>query len=319
MFRLPLVDLFHDGIEAGVAFDGVVTPLNLPALPGRAGLSHSLAWQNTPKRLLHRFPSQGPQVPPPVGKPEWRFASRVEGFRGWQASSAGLSGGWSHRCVGGSAATQAGSGCFRSAPAPGSAPAPRRQPPPSRSGSAPWPGAAARTAARRPPAPCRATRPARRPTPALWLSPLAPSRYPSLERGEGGGVIGRLGGNSPRVGGSKGPEPLASPNVLHWVGWLPGTTRCGAGPAAPPRTARRRAARSPSHGECRLRLSTCPATGIAPRSAPSSSGKRDPMAGHDPGRRGALTTSSTAPKLWKQQQWYDSGSAESRPWFGTSD
>ena len=24
----------------------------------------------------------------------------------------------------------------------------------------------------------------------------------------------------------KGPEPLASPNVLHWVGWLPGTERC---------------------------------------------------------------------------------------------
>ena len=50
-----------------------------------------------------------------------------------------------------------------------------------------------------------------------------------------------LGGRSPRrcgrkvppVGGSKGPEPLASPNVLHWVGWLPGTTRCAAGPAVP--------------------------------------------------------------------------------------
>ena len=40
-------------------------------------------------------------------------------------------------------------------------------------------------------------------------------------------------GEFPPVGGSKGPEPLASPNVLHWVGWLPGTTRCGAGPAVP--------------------------------------------------------------------------------------
>ena len=33
-------------------------------------------------------------------------------------------------------------------------------------------------------------------------------------------------GEFPPVGGSKGPEPLASPNVLHWVGWLPGTERC---------------------------------------------------------------------------------------------
>ena len=40
-------------------------------------------------------------------------------------------------------------------------------------------------------------------------------------------------GEFPPVGGSKGPEPLASPNVLHWVGWLPGTTRCGAGLAVP--------------------------------------------------------------------------------------
>ena len=59
--------------------------------------------------------------------------------------------------------------------------------------------------------------------------------------GEGEGSRG--GGEGPRgelspVGGSKGPEPLASPNVLHWVGWLPGTTRCGAGPAVP-RLARR--------------------------------------------------------------------------------
>ena len=50
--------------------------------------------------------------------------------------------------------------------------------------------------------------------------------------GSGGGDGGARGELSP-VGGSKGPEPLASPNVLHWVGWLPGTTRCGAGPAVP--------------------------------------------------------------------------------------
>ena len=50
--------------------------------------------------------------------------------------------------------------------------------------------------------------------------------------GSGGGDGGARGALSP-VGGSKGPEPLASPSVLHWVGWLPGTTRCGAGPAVP--------------------------------------------------------------------------------------
>ena len=37
-----------------------------------------------------------------------------------------------------------------------------------------------------------------------------------------------------RLGVRRGAQhPLASPNVLHWVGWLPGTTRCGAGPAVP--------------------------------------------------------------------------------------
>ena len=51
--------------------------------------------------------------------------------------------------------------------------------------------------------------------------------------GTAAGVIGGARGALPPVGGSKGPEPLASPNVLHWVGWLPGTSRCGAGPAVP--------------------------------------------------------------------------------------
>ena len=53
-----------------MAFEGVLTP-EFASFAGQAGLSHSLAYQNTPKRRLHRFPSQGPQVPPPVGKPEW--------------------------------------------------------------------------------------------------------------------------------------------------------------------------------------------------------------------------------------------------------
>ena len=46
-------------------------PTRSASFAGQAGLSHSLAYQNTPKRLLDRFPSQGPQVPPPVGNPEW--------------------------------------------------------------------------------------------------------------------------------------------------------------------------------------------------------------------------------------------------------
>ena len=50
--------------------------------------------------------------------------------------------------------------------------------------------------------------------------------------GSGGGDGGARGEHSP-VGGSKGPEPLASPNVLHWVGWLPFITRCGTGLAVP--------------------------------------------------------------------------------------
>ena len=50
--------------------------------------------------------------------------------------------------------------------------------------------------------------------------------------GSGGGDGGARGALSP-VGGSKGPEPLASPNVLHWVGWLSFITRCGTGPAVP--------------------------------------------------------------------------------------
>ena len=42
-----------------------------------------------------------------------------------------------------------------------------------------------------------------------------------MGEGEGSGVgDGGARGALPVVGGSKGPEPLASPNVLHWVGWL---------------------------------------------------------------------------------------------------
>ena len=65
-------------------------------------------------------------------------------------------------------------------------------------------------------------------------------------------------GEFPPVGGSKGPEPLASPNVLHWVGWLPGTTRCAAGPAVPavpaPHGAPPRRARGNARGAASLRF-----------------------------------------------------------------
>ena len=50
--------------------------------------------------------------------------------------------------------------------------------------------------------------------------------------GSGGGDGGARGALSPSRG-FEGAEPLASPSVLHWVGWLPFTTRCGAGPAVP--------------------------------------------------------------------------------------
>ena len=75
-------------------------------------------------------------------------------------------------------------------------------------------------------------------------------------KGIGGGDGGARGALSP-VGGSKGPEPLASPNVLHWVGWLPGTTRCGAGPAVPA-----------SHGHRALLRPAAPGSG-RPGSRPS--------------------------------------------------
>ena len=80
--------------------------------------------------------------------------------------------------------------------------------------------------------------PKRRITPVAVASRAIEASVMGEGEGSGGGDGGARGELSP-VGGSKGREPLASPNVLHWVGWLPGTSRCGAGLAAPPRTARR--------------------------------------------------------------------------------
>ena len=66
--------------------------------------------------------------------------------------------------------------------------------------------------------------------------PVASRAIKASVMGEGEGSGGGDGGGQGRAPpgrGSKGPEPLARPNVLHWVGWLPGTTRCAAGPAVP--------------------------------------------------------------------------------------
>ncbi len=57
-----------------MAFDGVLPPPDSASFAGQAAISRSLACQSTPERLLQRYLSQGPQVPPPVGKSEWRFA-----------------------------------------------------------------------------------------------------------------------------------------------------------------------------------------------------------------------------------------------------
>ena len=51
------------------------SPPESASFAGQAAFSHSLVYQNTPKRLLDRFPSQRPQVSPPVGKPEWPAAT----------------------------------------------------------------------------------------------------------------------------------------------------------------------------------------------------------------------------------------------------
>ena len=89
-------------------------------------------------------------------------------------------------------------------------------------------------------------------SPKVRITPVAvPSgAIEASVMGEGEGSCGGDGGargELPPVGGSKGPEPLASPNVLHWVGWLPGTTRCGAGPAVPASHGSRRPGSRPSH------------------------------------------------------------------------
>ena len=50
-FLLRLADLPEGSIEASMAFDGVLTP-ETASFAGQAGLSHSLAYQNTPERRL---------------------------------------------------------------------------------------------------------------------------------------------------------------------------------------------------------------------------------------------------------------------------
>ena len=59
-----------------MAFNGVLPPESL-SFAGQVSISRPLACQSTQKPVLDRFPSQGPQVPPPVGKPEWSARSAV--------------------------------------------------------------------------------------------------------------------------------------------------------------------------------------------------------------------------------------------------
>ena len=54
---------------------------------------------------VHRDLGQRAEMRPVVSERYGRFPSRLEEFRGRRAPSAGMSGGWSSRCVGGSAAT----------------------------------------------------------------------------------------------------------------------------------------------------------------------------------------------------------------------
>ena len=109
--------------------------------------------------------------------------------------------------------------------------------------------------------------------------------------GEGEGSGGDDGGQGrvPPVGGSKGPEPLASPNVLHWVGWLPGTTRCAAGPAvpashgAPPRRTRAVQVEGPAVPETEIGAGGVPGCSGMPgawKSQPARQSSRIPGAGH---------------------------------------
>lgn len=76
VFLLLLDDLLHDDIEVAMVFDGVLPPESA-SFAGQAGIPRPLACQNTLERLLHRYPSQGPQVPPPVGNPGWPARSVV--------------------------------------------------------------------------------------------------------------------------------------------------------------------------------------------------------------------------------------------------
>jgi len=74
-------------------FDRVLPPVSA-SFAGQAAVSRAPACQSTPERLLRRFPSQGPQVPPPVGNPEWpaRSVAAIRSgptvpIRDWSASN----------------------------------------------------------------------------------------------------------------------------------------------------------------------------------------------------------------------------------------
>ena len=110
-------------------------------------------------------------------------------------------------------------------------------------------------------------------------------------------IGGGSGESLPACRGFEGAKPLASPNVLTLGRLAPLYYALRRRPPlSPPRTARRTAAEHLSHYRNR-----------AGDPLPPSSGERDPMAGPDPGRRGPLATSSSPPRLWKQQRWYRVG------------
>ena len=55
-----------------MAFDSVLSPESA-SFAGQAAISMSLACQNTPEPVAGPISPQGPQVPPPVGKPYCRM------------------------------------------------------------------------------------------------------------------------------------------------------------------------------------------------------------------------------------------------------
>ena len=67
VFLLPLDDLLHDGIEAAMAFDGVLPPESA-SFAGQAAISKPLACQNTPEPVAGPISLSGTAVPAACGE-----------------------------------------------------------------------------------------------------------------------------------------------------------------------------------------------------------------------------------------------------------